>query len=124
MLRVIPTAIGLCFVATTAWAQSPDIRGRWLAKTAGCDDLIMTINAQAANGVIEGTIDCTKQKLVGPFGEKLIQGKQMSGKFDGADLNIEGSVGNYTRLKMENGKLVGYTAAPGLGRTGVTYVRQ
>lgn len=123
-LRVIPAAIGLCLVATTAWAQAPDIKGKWLTKTSACDDLIMTITAQAPNGVIEGNINCTKPGISGPFGEKMIQGKQMSGKFDGSDVNIEASTGGYTRLRLEGGKLVGYTAGGGMPRVGVTYVRQ
>lgn len=122
--RVIPAVVGLGLIATAAWAQAPDIKGKWLAQTSACGDLIMIVTAQAPSGVIEGTINCTKPGIAGPFGEKMIQGKQMSAKFDGKDVNIEASTGGYTRLKLEGGKLVGYTAAGGMPRTPVTYVRQ
>ena len=112
MVRVISASIGFCLITTTVLAQTPDLRGQWVTKTAPCDDLIITITAQAPNGVIEGTQNCTKQPIKVPFGEQIIRGKQMSGKFDGTNVNIESSTGSYTRLKLESGKLVGSTSSP------------
>lgn len=120
---LVATSIALSLAAATASAQAPDIKGRWVGRTSGCDDLVITVSNQAPNGVIEGTIYCTRTGLGAPFGEKLIQGKQMSGKFDGTNLSLEGTRG-YTRAKLEGGKLVGHTAGGGLPRTEVTLVKQ
>lgn len=118
--------LGIGF-ASSALAQTPAadaIKGKWMAKTSGCGDTTMTIRSVAANGVVDGTIECPKMKAVVQIGEKLITGKQMAGKFDGTNLNIEGT-SSYTHVKLQDGKLVGQASAgPSAPRTDVTYVRQ
>lgn len=125
MVRVIPAAISFCLIATTALAQAPDIKGRWQGRTIGCNELIITITSQTPNGVIEGTMNCTKAQLTGSFGEKM-EGRQGAGKFDGKNLSLEFASGSFTRVALENGKFVGSTGStlPGLGPTGVTFTRQ
>ena len=122
-LFMLITGIYLTFIAA-ALAQPLDIKGRWIGKTMGCGDLNLKITSLSENGVIEGTIECTKTRQSAPFGDKLIAGKQMAGKFDGVRLAIEGAQ-SYTRVKLEGGKLVGYTSGgSGLPRTEVTFVKQ
>jgi hypothetical protein len=110
--------VGLAQTATS-------IQGNWVAKTGDCGDLKLRIVSQSRSGAITGTMECVRTGQVTHFGQQLIAGKQMSGKFDGTLLNIEGSQ-SLTSVKLaEDRKLVGFAyGGPGLGTTPVAFVKQ
>ncbi|GEP57881.1 hypothetical protein [Reyranella soli] len=110
--------VGLAQTATS-------IQGNWVTKTGDCGDLKLRIASQSRSGAITGTMECVRTGQVTRFGEQLIAGKQMSGKFDGTLLNIEGPQ-SLTSVKLaEDRKLVGFAyGGPGLGTTPVAFVKQ
>jgi hypothetical protein len=122
---LLACAISWLMPADVALAQAPpDLKGSWVAKTAGCGDLRLRIVAQSRSGIITGTLVCLRTGQAASFGQRLIAGKQMSGKFDGTYVNIEGPQ-SLTSVKWDGTRLVGFAYdGPGLGTTPVAFVKQ
>jgi hypothetical protein len=122
---IVACAISCVLPAGVVLAQAPpDIKGNWVAKTAGCGDLKLRIISQSQSGIITGSVLCGRTGEAQSFGQKLIAGKQMAGKFDGTYLNIEGSQ-SLTSVKFDGTRLVGFAyGGPGLGTTPVAFVKQ
>jgi hypothetical protein len=121
----VACTISCVMLADVVLAQaSPNIKGNWVAKTAGCGDLKLKVTSQSQSGVITGTVECVRTGQAAPFGQRLIAGKQMAGKFDGTYVNIEGPQ-SLTSVKLEGTRLVGFAyGGPGLGTTPVAFVKQ
>jgi hypothetical protein len=122
---VVACAISCISSADIALAQtSSNIQGNWVAKTADCGDLNLKITSQARSGVITGSLECVRTGQAVRFGQKLIAGKQMAGKFDGTYVNIEGPQ-CLTSVKLEGRNLVGFAyGGPTLGTTPVAFVKR
>ena len=119
-------AIAYVTSADVALAQTAtSIQGNWVAKTGDCGDLNLRIASQSRSGVITGTIECVRTGQVTRFGQQLIAGKQMAGKFDGTVVNIEGPQSLTSVKLVEDRKLVGFAyGGPGLGTTPVAFVKR
>jgi hypothetical protein len=123
---VLACAIACGTSADVLLAQTTtDIQGSWVAKTADCGDLNLRITGQSRSGVITGTMECVRTGQAARFGQQLIAGKQMAGKFDGTYVNIEGPQ-SLTSVKLVEGrKLVGFSyGGPHLGTTPVAFVKR
>ena len=122
---IVACAISWVLPAGTTLAQAPpNIKGNWVAKTAGCDDLKLKITSQSQSGVITGSMECVRTRQVSALGQKVIAGKQLAAKFDGTYVNIEGPQ-SLTSVKWEGTKLVGFAyGGPGLGTIPVAFVKQ
>jgi hypothetical protein len=96
-----------------------------VAKTADCGDLNLKISSQSRSGVITGTLECVKTGQAARFGQQMISGTQMAGKFDGTYVSIEGHQ-SLTSVKLVEGrKLVGFAyAGPGLGTTPIAFLKR
>ena len=69
-------------------------------------------------------MECARTSQAAPFGQKLIAGKQLAGKFDGTYVNIEGAQ-SLTSVRLEGARLVGFAyGGPRLGTAPVTFVKQ
>ena len=127
MLRfVLACAIACGTSADVLLAQTTtDIQGSWVAKTADCGDLNLRITGQSRSGVITGTMECVRTGQAARFGQQVIAGKQMAGKFDGTYVNIEGPQ-SLTSVKLVEGrKLVGFAyGGPHLGTMPVAFVKR
>jgi len=122
---VVACAIFCVLPADVVLAQAPpNIKGNWVAKTAGCGDLKLKITSQSQSGIVGGSVVCARTGEIQSFGQKMIAGKQMAGKFDGTYLNIEGSQ-SLTSVKFDGNRLVGFAyGGPGSGTTPVAFVKQ
>ena len=123
---VVACAISCVVSPDIARAQTPtNIQGNWVAKTADCGDLNLRIAAQSRSGVITGSMECVRTGQAARFGQNVIAGKQMAGKFDGTYVNIEGPQ-SLTSVKLVGGrKLVGFAyGGPSLGTTPVAFVKR
>jgi hypothetical protein len=122
---IVACAISCVIPADVVLAQAPaDIKGIWVAKTAGCGDLKLKITSQTQSGVITGSMECVRTGQTASFGQKLIAGKQMAAKFDGTYVNIEGPQ-SLTSVKLEGTKMMGFSyGGPGLGTAPVAFVKQ
>lgn len=123
---VLACAIACVACADAALAQTAtSIQGNWVAKTGDCGDLNLRIASQSRSGVITGTMECVRTGQVSRFGQQLIAGKQMAGKFDGTVVNIEGPQSLTSVKLVEDRKLVGFAyGGPGLGTTPVAFVKR
>ena len=123
---VVACAIACVTPADLLLAQTAtNIQGNWVAKTADCGDLNLKITGQSRSGVITGTMECVRTGQAARFGQQLIAGRQMAGKFDGTYVNIEGPQ-SLTSVKLVEGrKLVGFAyGGPDLGTTPVAFVKR
>jgi hypothetical protein len=123
---VVACAISCVISPDIARAQTPtNIQGNWVAKTADCGDLNLRIAGQSRSGVITGSMECVRTGQAARFGQNLIAGKQIAGKFDGTYVNIEGPQ-SLTSVKLVEGrKLVGFAyGGPSLGTTPVAFVKR
>lgn len=113
-----PTGVLLAQTAT-------NLQGNWVARTDECGDLKLRITGQSRSGVIIGTMECVRTGQVEHFGQQLVAGKQMVGKFDGTYVNIEGAQ-SLTSVKLVEGpKLVGFAyGGPRLGTTPVAFSKR
>jgi hypothetical protein len=123
---VLACAIAYVTSADVVLAQTAtSIQGNWVAKTGDCGDLNLKIASQSRSGVITGTMECVRTGQVTRFGQQLIAGKQMAGKFDGTVVNIEGPQSLTSVKLVEDRKLVGFAyGGPGLGTTPVAFVKR
>lgn len=123
---VLAWAIACVASADAALAQTAtSIQGNWVAKTGDCGDLNLKIASQSRSGVITGTMECARTGQVTRFGQQLIAGKQMAGKFDGTVVNIEGAQSLTSVRLVEDRKMVGFAyGGPGLGTTPVAFVKK
>ena len=126
MRRFVLTCAIACVASVDALAQTASgIQGNWMAKTADCGDLNLRITGQSRSGAITGTMECVRTGQVARFGQQLIAGKQMVGKFDGTLVNIEGPQSLTSVKLVEDRKLVGFAyGGPGLGTIPVAFVKQ
>lgn len=124
MYRIVMACAVACAIpAGVLHAQAAtNIQGNWVAKTDECGDLKLKITGQSRSGVIVGTLECVRTGQIERFGQQLVAGKQMVGKFDGTYVNIEGSR-SLTSVKLVDGsKLVGFAyGGPGLGTTPLAF---
>ena len=115
---ITPTAVLLAQAAA-------NIQGNWVAKTDECGDLRLKITGQSRSGVITGTMECARTGQVERFGQQLVAGKQMVGKFDGTYVNIEGAQSLTSIRLVEGPKLVGFAyGGPRSGTTPVAFSKQ
>ena len=123
---VVACAIACVTPADLLLAQTAtNIQGNWVAKTADCGDLNLKITGQSRSGVITGTMECVRTGQAARFGQQLIAGRQMAGKFDGTYVNIEGPQSLTSVKLVEGGKLVGFAyGGPDLGTTPVAFVKR
>jgi hypothetical protein len=127
MNRFVMACAVACLVPTGVLLaqQAPDIQGNWVAKTDECGDLKLRIAGQSRAGVVTGTMECVRTGQAVRFGQQMIAGKQLAGKFDGTYLNIEGAQ-SLTSMRLVDGrKLVGFAySGPGLGTTPVSFSKR
>lgn len=123
---VVAWAIACVIPADVLLAQAAtNIQGKWVAKTADCGDLNLKITGQSRSGVITGTVECVRTGQAARFGQQLIAGRQMAGRFDGTYVNIEGPQSLTSVKLVEGGKLVGFAyGGPDLGTTPVAFVKR
>ncbi len=127
MYRVVMACAVACAAPTgVLLAQAAtNIQGNWVAKTDECGELKLKITGQSRAGVITGTMECARTGQVERFGQQLVAGKQMVGKFDGTYVNIEGAQ-SLTSIKLVEGpKLVGFVyGGPRSGTTPVAFSKR
>jgi len=123
---VLACALACVATADVGLAQTAtSLQGNWVAKTGDCGDLRLKIASQSRAGVITGTMECVRTGQVARFGQQVIAGKQLAGKFDGTLVNIEGPQSLTSVRLVEDRKLVGFAyGGPGLGTTPVAFVKQ
>jgi hypothetical protein len=127
MYRFVVACAMACVAPTGVLLGQPatDIQGNWVAKTDECGDLHLRITGQSHSGVITGTMECVRTGQAARFGQQLIAGKQLAGKFDGTYVNIEGPESLTSMKLVEGRKLVGFAyGGPGLGTTPVAFQKR
>lgn len=122
---IVACAISCAIPGDIVLAQAPaDIKGNWVANSESCGDLKLKIISQSKSGILTGRMECARTGQTASFGQRLIAGKQMAGKFDGTYVNIEGPQ-SLTSVKFEGTRLVGFAyGGPALGTTPVAFVKQ